>query len=64
MAKRHGRIEAVENGDGTFFLRIKAANGRTLAHTEQLTGRQVARAKAAIIRAVIEHAEAELEENR
>lgn len=45
---RHGRLETVTNPDGSFFLRLIAANGRTLMHSEQLTGRQILRARTAI----------------
>lgn len=45
---RHGRLETVRNPDGTFHLRLVAANGKILMHSEQLTGRQVKRAKMAI----------------
>lgn len=59
---RHGRLETITNPDGTFHLRIVAANGRILAHSEQLTGRQVERARRAILRAVAEDERARLDE--
>lgn len=56
--KRHGRLETVENPDGTFHVRLKAANGRILMHSEQLTGKQWGRAIVTICVALQDHEDA------
>lgn len=53
--RRHGRLETVMNDDGSFHLRLRAANGRILMHSEQLAGRQVKRARTAIEAAFTEY---------
>lgn len=45
---RHGRLETVRHDDGKFHIRLTASNGKVLMHSEELTGRQVKRARKAI----------------
>lgn len=55
MAKTRGRLEAITGGpDETFHVRLVAGNSKILMHSEQLTGGRVERARAAIIRAMID----------
>ena len=59
---RHGRLVTIKHDDGTFHLRLVASNGKVLMHSEELTGRQVKRARRAITQAFDEHDAAEMRE--
>lgn len=49
---RRARLETIENSDGSFHIRLRASNGRILAHTETLQGRQIKRARVALLGAM------------